>query len=112
MSMILEMLCYFLENYAPACQVLFLLSSCWKHRSSNLHITRSHLNFCLLWKQWPSLQLLCLILKVFLQQRELNEVYFGGVGSYALLAVLMAMLRVVILKYAFKVLYKAFLFNM
>ncbi|GKD70653.1 non-canonical poly(A) RNA polymerase PAPD5, partial [Tanacetum coccineum] len=43
--------------------------------------------------KWPSLRPLCLILKVFLQQRELNEVYSGGIGSYALLAMLIAMLR-------------------
>ncbi|KAK7335181.1 hypothetical protein VNO80_26957 [Phaseolus coccineus] len=43
--------------------------------------------------KWPPLRPLCLILKVFLQQRELNEVYSGGIGSYALLAMLMAMLR-------------------
>ncbi|KAJ4843323.1 hypothetical protein Tsubulata_020929 [Turnera subulata] len=43
--------------------------------------------------KWPPIQPLCLILKVFLQQRELNEVYSGGIGSYALLAMLMAMLQ-------------------
>ncbi|KAL3652553.1 hypothetical protein CASFOL_002234 [Castilleja foliolosa] len=43
--------------------------------------------------KWPSLKPLCLILKVFLQQRELNEVYSGGIGSYALLSMLIAMLR-------------------
>ncbi|KAL2331438.1 hypothetical protein Fmac_019019 [Flemingia macrophylla] len=43
--------------------------------------------------KWPALRPLCLILKVFLQQRELNEVYSGGIGSYALLTMLMAMLR-------------------
>ncbi|KAH7860969.1 hypothetical protein Vadar_020089 [Vaccinium darrowii] len=43
--------------------------------------------------KWPPLRLLCLILKVFLQQRELNEVYTGGIGSYALLTMLVAMLR-------------------
>ncbi|CAO2836092.1 unnamed protein product [Amaranthus hypochondriacus] len=41
----------------------------------------------------PPLRPLCLILKVFLQQRELNEVYSGGIGSYGLLAMLIAMLR-------------------
>ncbi|XP_010242910.1 PREDICTED: non-canonical poly(A) RNA polymerase PAPD5 [Nelumbo nucifera] len=41
----------------------------------------------------PPLRPLCLILKVFLQQRELNEVYSGGIGSYALLAMLMAHLQ-------------------
>ncbi|XP_051152194.1 uncharacterized protein LOC127266109 [Andrographis paniculata] len=43
--------------------------------------------------KWPALRPLCLILKVFLQQRELNEVYSGGIGSYALLSMLIAMLR-------------------
>ncbi|KAL3638398.1 hypothetical protein CASFOL_017769 [Castilleja foliolosa] len=43
--------------------------------------------------KWPPLRPLCLILKVFLQQRELNEVYSGGIGSYALLSMLIAMLR-------------------
>ncbi|KAI5411896.1 uncharacterized protein LOC127086340 [Lathyrus oleraceus] len=43
--------------------------------------------------KWPQLRPLCLILKVFLQQRELNEVYSGGIGSYALLTMLMAVLR-------------------
>ncbi|CAN1159872.1 Terminal nucleotidyltransferase 4B [Linum perenne] len=43
--------------------------------------------------RWPSLRPLCLILKVFLQQRELNEVYTGGIGSYALLTMLMAALK-------------------
>lgn len=42
----------------------------------------------------PPLRYLCLILKVFLQQRELNEVYSGGVGSYALLAMLIAHLQI------------------
>ncbi|KAK6946724.1 PAP/25A-associated [Dillenia turbinata] len=41
----------------------------------------------------PPLRPLCLILKVFLQQRELNEVYSGGIGSYALLTMIIAMLQ-------------------
>ncbi|PIA55380.1 hypothetical protein AQUCO_00800265v1 [Aquilegia coerulea] len=41
----------------------------------------------------PPLRPLCLILKVFLQQRELNEVYSGGIGSYALLTMLIAQLQ-------------------
>ncbi|KAI3803486.1 hypothetical protein L1987_31638 [Smallanthus sonchifolius] len=41
----------------------------------------------------PPLRPLCLILKVFLQQRRLNEVFSGGIGSYALLAMLIAMLQ-------------------
>ncbi|VFQ80047.1 unnamed protein product [Cuscuta campestris] len=43
--------------------------------------------------KWPPLRPLCLILKIFLQQRELNEVYSGGIGSYGLLVMLIAMLR-------------------
>nr|KJB13378.1 hypothetical protein B456_002G071000 [Gossypium raimondii] len=43
--------------------------------------------------KWPQLRPLCLILKVFLQQRDLNEVYSGGIGSYALLAMIIAMLQ-------------------
>ncbi|KAE8681080.1 Nucleotidyltransferase family protein isoform 3 [Hibiscus syriacus] len=44
-------------------------------------------------EKWPQLRPLCLILKVFLQQRDLNEVYSGGIGSYALLAMIIAMLQ-------------------
>ncbi|KAK9078245.1 hypothetical protein SSX86_002302 [Deinandra increscens subsp. villosa] len=43
--------------------------------------------------KWPPLRPLCLILKVFLQQRGLNEVFSGGIGSYALLVMLIAMLQ-------------------
>lgn len=43
--------------------------------------------------KWAPLRPLCLILKIFLQQRELNEVYTGGIGSYALLVMLIAMLQ-------------------
>uniref|UniRef100_A0A1D1YHE9 polynucleotide adenylyltransferase n=1 Tax=Anthurium amnicola TaxID=1678845 RepID=A0A1D1YHE9_9ARAE len=42
----------------------------------------------------PALRPLCLILKVFLQQRELNEVFLGGIGSYALIAMLIAHLQI------------------
>ena len=41
----------------------------------------------------PPLRPLTLVLKAFLQQRELNEVYSGGVGSYALVVLLVAHLR-------------------
>ncbi|KAJ6792418.1 non-canonical poly(A) RNA polymerase PAPD5 isoform X1 [Iris pallida] len=44
-------------------------------------------------KKLPPLRPLCLILKVFLQQRELNEVYSGGIGSYTLLSMLIAHLQ-------------------
>ncbi|KAK9071794.1 hypothetical protein SSX86_008223 [Deinandra increscens subsp. villosa] len=51
--------------------------------------------------KWPPLRPLCLILKVFLQQRELNEVYSGGIGSYALLAMLITILGDVAVKVHF-----------
>eukprot|EP00850_Spirogloea_muscicola_P014783 SM000108S14227 [mRNA] locus=s108:310432:315393:+ [translate_table: standard] len=41
----------------------------------------------------PPLKPLSLVIKIFLQQRELNEVYSGGLGSYALLVMLMAHLQ-------------------
>lgn len=41
----------------------------------------------------PPLRPLCLVLKIFLQQRELNEVYTGGIGSYALLVMLLTYLQ-------------------
>lgn len=36
----------------------------------------------------PEIKPLCLVVKLFLQQRELNEVYTGGIGSYSLLVML------------------------
>ncbi|GJM93612.1 hypothetical protein PR202_ga10180 [Eleusine coracana subsp. coracana] len=45
-------------------------------------------------KKLPGLKPLCMILKVFLHQRELNEVYTGGIGSYALLTMLITHLQV------------------
>uniref|UniRef100_A0A0D6QZM7 polynucleotide adenylyltransferase n=1 Tax=Araucaria cunninghamii TaxID=56994 RepID=A0A0D6QZM7_ARACU len=42
----------------------------------------------------PPLRPLCLILKIFLQQRDLNEVFSGGIGSYALLVMLITHLQV------------------
>ncbi|KAL4291438.1 hypothetical protein GQ457_14G011960 [Hibiscus cannabinus] len=41
----------------------------------------------------PQLRLLCLILKVLLQQRDLNGVYFGGIVSCALLPMIKTMLQ-------------------
>ncbi len=40
----------------------------------------------------PQMRPLVMILKIFLQQRELNEVYSGGVGSYALIIMVNVML--------------------
>ena len=41
----------------------------------------------------PPMRPLVMVLKVFLQQRELNEVYSGGLGSYALLVLVAAFLQ-------------------
>lgn len=46
-------------------------------------------------KKFPALRHLCMILKVFLHQRELNEVYTGGIGSYALLTMLITHLQLI-----------------
>ncbi|GIL46015.1 hypothetical protein Vafri_3108 [Volvox africanus] len=42
---------------------------------------------------WPMMRPLILCLKLFLQQRELNEVYTGGIGSYALVTLVAAFLQ-------------------
>ncbi|GHP03124.1 hypothetical protein PPROV_000187900 [Pycnococcus provasolii] len=42
---------------------------------------------------YPPLKPLIYVLKLFLQQRELNEVYNGGVGSYALLSMVLGFLK-------------------
>ena len=44
-------------------------------------------------KQIPAMMPLVMVLKVFLQQRELNEVYSGGIGSYALLVLVASFLQ-------------------
>eukprot|EP00199_Chlamydomonas_sp_CCMP681_P000819 CAMPEP_0119102870 /NCGR_PEP_ID=MMETSP1180-20130426/1473_1 /TAXON_ID=3052 ORGANISM="Chlamydomonas cf sp, Strain CCMP681" /NCGR_SAMPLE_ID=MMETSP1180 /ASSEMBLY_ACC=CAM_ASM_000741 /LENGTH=507 /DNA_ID=CAMNT_0007087247 /DNA_START=36 /DNA_END=1556 /DNA_ORIENTATION=- len=43
--------------------------------------------------QWPMMRSLVLVLKLFLQQRDLNEVYSGGIGSYALITMVCAFLQ-------------------
>ncbi|KAF6264754.1 hypothetical protein COO60DRAFT_19013 [Scenedesmus sp. NREL 46B-D3] len=42
---------------------------------------------------WPVMKPLVLVLKVFLTQRELNEVYAGGLGSYSLIIMVAAFLQ-------------------
>lgn len=44
-------------------------------------------------KEIPQVRPICLVVKFFLQQRELNEVYTGGIGSYALLTMIVAFLK-------------------
>ena len=44
-------------------------------------------------RRFPALRPLTTVLKAFLHQRGLNEVYSGGIGSYALLCMVMAHLQ-------------------
>ena len=44
-------------------------------------------------QQYPALAKLVLILKQFLTQRQLNEVYYGGISSYSLLLLLVSFLQ-------------------
>ena len=42
---------------------------------------------------WPALRPLVTILKLYLLQRNMNEVYSGGLGSFALIASVIAFLQ-------------------
>eukprot|EP00958_Prasinococcus_capsulatus_P006729 scaffold626_cov409-Prasinococcus_capsulatus_cf.AAC.11 len=44
-------------------------------------------------KEFVPMRSLVLVLKLFLQQRELNEVYTGGIGSYALISLILVQLQ-------------------
>eukprot|EP01025_Chloroclados_australasicus_P065498 TRINITY_DN8925_c0_g2_i1.p1 TRINITY_DN8925_c0_g2~~TRINITY_DN8925_c0_g2_i1.p1 ORF type:complete len:457 (-),score=63.18 TRINITY_DN8925_c0_g2_i1:447-1817(-) len=44
-------------------------------------------------EKWPMMRNLIMLLKVFLQQREMNEVFTGGIGSYALVTMVVAALQ-------------------
>lgn len=45
-------------------------------------------------KQYPALPKLVVVLKQFLIQRGLNEVYNGGMGSYCLTLLIVSLLQV------------------
>jgi len=45
-------------------------------------------------QQYPALQYLVLILKQFLSQRDLNDVYTGGLGSYSLILLIVSFFQV------------------
>jgi DNA polymerase sigma len=45
-------------------------------------------------KQLPALQSLVMVIKLFLSQRSLNEVYTGGLGSYAIVCMSVSFLQV------------------
>jgi non-canonical poly(A) RNA polymerase PAPD5/7 len=44
--------------------------------------------------QLPALQSLVMVVKLFLNQRSLNEVYTGGLGSYAIICMSVSFLQV------------------
>ena len=45
-------------------------------------------------QEYPSLQYLVLVLKQFLLQRDLNEVFTGGISSYSLILLTVSFLQV------------------
>ena len=44
--------------------------------------------------EFPALRALVLIIKAFLNQRSMNEVYSGGLGSYAIVCLAVSFLQV------------------
>lgn len=48
-------------------------------------------------KQIPAVQPLVITIKMFLNQRSMNEVYTGGLGSYALVCMVVSFLQVMFL---------------
>lgn len=61
-------------------------------------IKLSHLNvaffFLFVFQKYPVLPYLVLVLKQFLLQRDLNEVFTGGIGSYSLFLMAVSFLQV------------------
>lgn len=54
--------------------------------------------FFLLFQKYPVLPYLVLVLKQFLLQRDLNEVFTGGIGSYSLFLMAVSFLQVSLMK--------------
>lgn len=50
--------------------------------------------FVFLFQKYPVLPFLVLVLKQFLLQRDLNEVFTGGIGSYSLFLMAVSFLQV------------------
>lgn len=50
--------------------------------------------FVFLFQKYPVLPYLVLVLKQFLLQRDLNEVFTGGIGSYSLFLMAVSFLQV------------------
>lgn len=51
-------------------------------------------SFVFLFQKYPVLPFLVLVLKQFLLQRDLNEVFTGGIGSYSLFLMAVSFLQV------------------
>lgn len=51
-------------------------------------------SFVFLFQKYPVLPYLVLVLKQFLLQRDLNEVFTGGIGSYSLFLMAVSFLQV------------------
>lgn len=49
----------------------------------------------------PALQSLVMVVKLFLSQRSLNEVYTGGLGSYAIVCMIVSFLQVGLLVWCY-----------
>lgn len=45
-------------------------------------------------KKYPALRAIVLIIKAFLHQRSMNEVYSGGLGSYSIVCLAVSFLQV------------------
>jgi len=45
-------------------------------------------------QEFPALPYLVLVLKQFLNQRDLNDVYSGGLGSYSLILLIVSFFQV------------------
>lgn len=54
--------------------------------------------FAFLFQKYPVLPYLVLVLKQFLLQRDLNEVFTGGIGSYSLFLMAVSFLQVSLMK--------------
>lgn len=53
-----------------------------------------HWKYNFLFQKYPVLPYLVLVLKQFLLQRDLNEVFTGGIGSYSLFLMAVSFLQV------------------
>lgn len=62
---------------------------------------------------FPNLKYLVLVLKQFLLQRDLNEVFTGGISSYSLIYMTISFLQVGIVRhiYVFFVVFGVFVLN-